>query len=159
MKTWINRAAWVAVPLRWYLGLLFIGASWHKIISPESFAVDVATYDILPLALINIVALVLPWVELSAGLLLIVGWQIRAASWLISAMMFVFVLAVIIALIRGLDMSCGCFASQTAAEDPISALTVVRDSVWLVMAVFILVFDRGLLGLDYLIVRRPTCVS
>ena len=147
-------ATWISVLLRWYLGLLFIGASWHKIIEPGSFAVDVATYEILPLALVNSVALILPWVELRAGLLLIVGWRIRAAAWLVSAMMFVFVLAVIIALAHGLDMSCGCFASQAAAEDPISALTVWRDLMWLGMALFVLGFDQGCLGIDGWISRR-----
>jgi hypothetical protein len=51
-------------------------------------------------------------------------------------------------------MSCGCFASQGAAEDPISLLTVARDLGWLALAAFVLAYDRGLVGLDGLRGRR-----
>lgn len=141
-------AAWFAVPARWYLGLLFVGACLHKIAVPQSFAVDIATYDILPLILVNLAAITLPWIELAAGAMLLTGWRVRAASVLIAGMMVIFLLALITALARGLDMSCGCFASQGAEEDPISRLTILRDLWWLGLAVFVFVFDRGLVGID-----------
>jgi putative oxidoreductase len=142
--------AWAAVPARWYLGVLFVLACLHKIASPSSFALDVATYDILPLALVNVTAITLPWLELMAGGMLLAGYRARAGAVLVAAMMVVFVAALLIALSRGLNMSCGCFASQGAVEDPISALTVVRDTVWLGLAGFVLAFDRGFAGLDAL---------
>ncbi len=148
-------AAWLALPARWYLGLLFIGACVHKIAEPQLFAVDVATYDILPLALVNLVAITLPWVELVAGLMLVVGFRVRAAAWLVAAMMVVFLAALAVALGRGLDMSCGCFASQGAEDDPISRLTVLRDLGWLALSVLVLAWDRGLAGLDWWLARRP----
>jgi uncharacterized membrane protein YphA (DoxX/SURF4 family) len=140
--------AWVAVPARWYLGALFVGACLHKIADPASFALDVATYDILPLALVNLTAIVLPWLELAAGGLLLLGWRVRAGALLVAVMMALFLAALAIALVRGLDMSCGCFASQGAAEDPISLFTVARDLAWLALAAFVLAYDRGLVGLD-----------
>jgi putative oxidoreductase len=141
-------AAWLAVPARWYLGVLFVGACLHKIAVPRAFAVDIATYDILPLALVNLVAITLPWVELAAGLMLLVGLRTRAAAMLVAGMMAVFLAALAVALGRGLDMSCGCFASQGAEDDPISRLTVLRDLVWLALALLVMVYDRGLMGLD-----------
>lgn len=148
-------AAWFAVPMRWYLGFLFVEACLHKIAHPGSFALDIATYDILPLALINISAITLPWAELAAGIMLLVGHRARAAGWMISGMMVVFLAALSVALARGMDMSCGCFASQGAVdEDPISRLTVVRDLVWLGLALFVVAFDRGLLGVDGWFRRR-----
>jgi uncharacterized membrane protein YphA (DoxX/SURF4 family) len=149
-------AAWCAVPLRWYLGVLFVGACLHKIAEPESFALDIATYDILPLVAINLVAIVLPWIELFVGAMLFAGWRVRAASLLVAAMMIVFLAALCIALARGLDMSCGCFASQGAEEDPISRLTVLRDVAWLGLALFVIAFDRGQLGLDGWLQRRAS---
>lgn len=141
-------AAWLALPARWYLGALFVLASWHKIAVPHDFAIDVATYAILPLSLVNPVAIVLPWVELAAGLMLLLGARVRAGSLLVAAMMVVFLAALGIALARGLDMSCGCFASQGAESDPISWLTVLRDVAWLALSVLVACCDRGLLGLD-----------
>lgn len=147
-------AAWLAVPARWYLGVLFVGACLHKIADPRAFALDVATYDVLPLVVINVVAIVLPWVELAAGGMLLAGTRTRAAALLVTAMMLVFLVALLSALSRGLDMSCGCFASQGAEEHPISRLTVLRDLGWTGLAVFVLLFDRSLAGLDALIGRR-----
>jgi uncharacterized membrane protein YphA (DoxX/SURF4 family) len=146
--------AWLAVPARWYLGALFVGACLHKIADPRSFAIDVATYDILPLALVNVTAIVLPWIELAAGSMLLAGWRTRAAALLVLGMMLVFVAALMIALARGLDMSCGCFASQGADEDPISRLTVLRDLGWLALAGLVFACDRGRIGIDGVIERR-----
>ena len=80
--------------------------------------------------------------------MLIVGWRARGSSLVIAGMMVVFLVALCIALARGLDMSCGCFASQGAEDDPISRMTVIRDLVWLGLCVFVFTFDRGLVGLD-----------
>jgi uncharacterized membrane protein YphA (DoxX/SURF4 family) len=141
-------AAWLAVPARWYLGVLFVGAAWHKIAVPHAFAVDVATYGILPLGLVNLMAITLPWIEVVAGLMLLAGLRARAAALLVTGMMLVFIGALLIALGRGLDMSCGCFASQGAGEDPISRLTVLRDLGWLALSMLVMGWDRGLAGLD-----------
>ena len=149
-------AAWLAVPARWYLGALFIGASLHKIAHPAAFALDIATYAILPLAAVNLAAITLPWVEVAAGGMLLAGWRVRPAALLVALMMLVFIAALVVALARGLDMSCGCFASQGAAdEDPISRLTVARDLVWLALALLVLACDRGLAGLDGTVARSP----
>ncbi len=149
-------AAWFAVPVRWYLGVLFIGACLHKIAEPASFALDIATYNILPLVAINVVAIGLPWIELIAGVMLIAGWRVHAASLILAGMMLMFLVALCIALARGLDMSCGCFASQGAAEDPISRITVLRDLVWLGLCLLVFTFDRGLVGLDGWLGRRDS---
>ncbi len=152
--TAVRFAHWLAVPARWYLGALFVGAAWHKIASPSTFALDVATYDILPLALVNLTAITLPWIEIVAGALLLLGFRIRAASILVSGMMALFLVALALALVRGLDMSCGCFASQGAEEDPISWLTAARDLAWLALSVLVLVADRGRLSLDRWLERK-----
>jgi putative oxidoreductase len=147
-------AARLAVPARWYMGGLFLLASWHKIAVPHDFALDVATYGLLPLGLVNLAAVVLPWVEAVAGLMLLVGLRVRAGALLVAGMMLVFLVALALALAKGLDMSCGCFASQGAESDPINALTLVRDFAWLGLSVLVLVADRGLLGVDRLLERR-----
>ena len=79
---------------RLYLGAIFVIACWHKLRDPSAFALDIATYQILPLAVVNPMAIVLPWVEMVAGLMLIVGFRTRAAALLIAAMMVVFTVAI-----------------------------------------------------------------
>jgi uncharacterized membrane protein YphA (DoxX/SURF4 family) len=79
--------------------------------------------------------------------MLLLGVRVRAGALLVAGMMVVFIVAISIALGRGQEMSCGCFASQGAAEDPISWKTVVRDLSWLLLALYVLVFDHRPLGL------------
>ena len=119
------------------------------------FAVDVATYQLLPLWSVNFFALVLPYVELVAGAMLVVGYRVRASSLLILLMLLSFVTGIVWALHLGLDMSCGCFASQAAAkDDPISWLTVVRDSIWVAQAAYVLWLDKKPIGLDRWLTKR-----
>jgi len=148
--------AFVGLVVRIYLGLVFLFACYHKILDPAAFALDIATYQILPLALINLMAIVLPWVELVAAVMLIAAWHTRTAALLIIAMMAIFTVAIMIALAKGLDMSCGCFASQGAVDDPISWRTVLRDLGWLLLAVYIWVFDRRPIGIDGWRTRRKS---
>ncbi len=146
---------WLALPARLYLGGVFIAASGHKILHPELFAMDVATYQFLPLALVNVFAITLPWVELAAGAMLVVGLRARSAALLIALMMVAFMIALGAALHQGLDMSCGCFASSAVAEeDPISWGTMARDGGWLLLAAYVLFLDRHPLGFDRWHARR-----
>lgn len=147
---------WIGLVVRLYLGGVFLAACYHKILYPVSFAVDVATYEMLPLWAINLFALALPWAELAAGMMLVLGLRVRAAALMTTGMMVMFMLGLGWALYQGLDMSCGCFASQSAAEDdPISWNTMLRDSVWLLQSVYILVFDRDAIGVErWLLARR-----
>lgn len=146
--------AFFSLAVRIYLGFVFLFACYHKVIHPEAFALDIATYQILPLGLVNLLAIILPWIELVAGLMLVIGWRTRSAALLVSGMMVVFTIAISIAVYKGLDMSCGCFASQGAAEDPISWRTIMRDSGWLLLGVYVLTFDREPIGIDGWLARR-----
>jgi uncharacterized membrane protein YphA (DoxX/SURF4 family) len=141
----------LALAARLYLAAIFLFACWHKILEPAAFALDIATYQILPLGLVNPLAIVLPWVELAAGLMLLLGFRTRAAALLVAGMMVMFTVAIAIAVAKGLDMSCGCFASQGSAEAPISWRTILRDLSWLLLAAYVFIFDHRPLGLDRLL--------
>lgn len=146
--------AWLALPARLYLAWVFIYACIHKIAHPGTFALDIATYDVLPLELVNPLAITLPWVELGAGVLLVLGWRSRGAALAVVGMMVMFMVAIAMALAAGLDMSCGCFASQAMEDDPIGGWTLVRDSAWLLLGLYVFVFDRRPLGLDGWLAKR-----
>jgi uncharacterized membrane protein YphA (DoxX/SURF4 family) len=146
----------LALAARLYLGTIFLLACWHKLMEPGAFALDIATYQILPLSLINPMAIVLPWVELLAGIMMVIGLRTRAAALLVAGMMVLFLAAISLALSKGLEMSCGCFASQGAAEDPMSWRTIVRDSGWLLLALYVLLIDRRPLGLDRLLLKEKS---
>ncbi|MGB9599714.1 MAG: MauE/DoxX family redox-associated membrane protein [Myxococcota bacterium] len=134
--------SYLSLILRIYIGAVFIYASIHKIANPESFAIDIATYDILPLYLVNLMAIVLPYIEIISGILIIIGPFQKEGALLISAMMTIFLIALIIAIQKGINASCGCFASQSIEEDSISYKTVIRDLIWLLIALYVLLFDK-----------------
>jgi len=142
----------LALPARIYLGIVFLAACAYKIADPGEFALSIATYDILPLSLVNLMAIALPWIELVCGIALITGAWTRASALTIAGMMVMFMVALGTALARDLHLSCGCFASSQAGEE-ITSGTMLRDSLWLCGALFVLIADDGRWGVDGLIRR------
>jgi hypothetical protein len=116
------------------LGGAFVYAGLGKALNVTGFAGSVANYQILSYRLNFLVAATLPFVELAAGLLLIVNRQVRSAALLIGGMNAVFVAALISVILRGLDIDCGCF--RPAGEGHTTALVaLLRDVGFMVMAV------------------------
>jgi uncharacterized membrane protein YphA (DoxX/SURF4 family) len=100
---------------RVFIGLLFVFSSLDKIVDPAAFARSVANYGLLPASIPVIIATILPWVELLCGFAVLFGVFLRGGSLVLSAMVVIFTLAVMSALFRGLDISCGCFTQDSAA--------------------------------------------
>lgn len=94
---------------RWILGGLFIYASLHKIVETELFARDIQNYRLVPYALTNLMAMILPWLELICGLFLISGTFLRSSAVIITGMLSVFIIAIVISLLRGINLHCGCY--------------------------------------------------
>ena len=108
MKEWLSHP-WLTVRVQIALGAIFFAAALPKIADPPSFAHMIYNYRILPAGLINISALVMPWVELVAGLCLMLGVWVRPARWLVTLMLVVFMVAIAFNLYRGNAIDCGCF--------------------------------------------------
>ena len=94
---------------RFILGVTFIVASIDKIAIPEAFAVSIAAYKIVPYSLVNILALILPWLELICGIFLLAGVMLKGSAMIICSMLVVFIVALIAVLLQGLKIDCGCF--------------------------------------------------
>ena len=128
---WLARIAVAAI---------FLGACLAKIRDPELFALAVNRYRILPGEFVNLVAIVLPWIELTAGLAVLAApARLRAAGALILAgMLAVFTIAISLNMLRGIEASCGCFS--TRADAAVSdGWNLVRNGalIWLALAVFL----------------------
>jgi putative oxidoreductase len=100
---------WLTIRVQIALGAIFVVAALPKITDPPSFAHMIYNYRLLPAGLINVSALVMPWVELLCGLALILGVWRKAALSIIGAMLVVFIIAISINLARGNAIDCGCF--------------------------------------------------
>jgi hypothetical protein len=89
----------------------------------------------LPDVTVNLVAILLPWLELLSGSLLVLGLWMEGSILILSGLMVVFIGALGINLARGLDVHCGCFITQSS--DPITILTLFRDSLFLLLAFYL----------------------
>lgn len=93
---------------RGILGIVFIWASLGKIADPSAFSDNIDNYHITPVAVNNLIALVLPWLELLVGVGLITGIYLRASAILSGLMLILFILLLGQALARGINLHCGC---------------------------------------------------
>jgi len=118
------------------IGVIFIYTGLIHIADPAGFAAAVAAYRILPSFSVNAFALLLPWMELLAGLAIATGIGREGGALAAVGMLTAFLIALSVSLYRGLDISCGCF-STSAEADKISWLYLVRDLALLLVAVFI----------------------
>ena len=115
-----------------YTKLHFNGA-WHLGDYYFFFAMTIDSYQMLPLSVVQMMAHVLPWVELGFGALLIVGAGVRWVGALTSALLLVFIGAMTRAWMLGLEINCGCFGNN----ERLGPLTLLRDSSLLLLALIV----------------------
>ncbi len=130
---------YLSLALRGYMAWIFLQAGLGKIPDPVLFAENVAVYRVIPYLAINLVAVVLPWLELICAFYLFFGLRIKATAAILSGLLFMFTLFVIINIFRGVSMNCGCF--DTVGE-PIGWHKVIQNTIWSLMTIQIFFFDR-----------------
>ena len=99
------------------MGIVFIYASYSKILDPLSFSQNIHNYGVTPVFIENIIALTLPWIELFIGLGLIFNVKYDACVDISIFLMFVFIILISQAYLRGKSIDCGCFLNEVSAED------------------------------------------
>ncbi len=129
--------------LRVSLAAVFIASSGHKIMDPAAFARILYGYGMFPAVSINILAIIVPFVELFAGIALIAGPYQRSALLLINLMLLFFIVIIGINLLRGYEFDCGCFSFGEPGHASSAGKLVVRDAVMLVCGLFIHVQYSG----------------
>jgi uncharacterized membrane protein YphA (DoxX/SURF4 family) len=138
----------IELAARWILGITFIYASFHKIIAPADFAKILYGYDLFPGVLINLIAIVLPFVELFSGLALILGIYPRSAALIVNGMLLGFIIALSINLVRGHEFDCGCFWPGQTGHTSSAELLLVRDIIYFVIGLQVFLYGR----------RRRACI-
>lgn len=116
---------------------VFIYSAYVKVQNPLQFAVAISGYQLVPENLIYPMAQYLPWVEIVLGIAVLIGWKIRYFASAVSVLLLFFMVALTITYLRGIEANCGCFSM----DDPISPLTILRDSIFLIPALY-LVFEK-----------------
>lgn len=136
-----------SLTIRFVLGAVFIFAGIPKIMGTAAFAGAVYNYQLLPDVLINFFAIFLPWLEVIVGIFLILGVWLPGTVVIYNGLIITFIAALVISVHRGLDISCGCFS--TDSTDVINLGTILRD-VALFMASLYLLFESSIEKADSL---------
>jgi len=138
----------VQLILRIIIGATFIYASAGKLFHPAEFAKAILRYEILPVGLVNLQAIVMPWIEFMIGLLLITGIFKKGTSMLATISLIVFLFALISAYARGLDISCGCFSLEETSSKGDILFRIIQDFFMLFGTVIIYLFSERPKTLD-----------
>jgi putative oxidoreductase len=112
------------------LGALFVWAAATKLPDMAAFAQDVANYRVVPAAFVPFLASAVVGIELLAGIALVTGVMERPAAAVLVLLLAAFTALLAQALLRGIDLRCGCFGGDERA----SWWTVVRDLIMLAAA-------------------------
>jgi putative oxidoreductase len=120
----------VVLVCRLALGATFLYAAASKVPDMATFAQDLANFRLLPPALVPYAASIVVGIEVVAGLALVTGFGARAGALVAASMLVVFIGALSQALLRGIDLRCGCFSGQENATWG----TVLRDVAMLLPA-------------------------
>ena len=99
---------YLIVITRIILGVVFLWASFGKILEPGDFARSISNYHIVPFGIENIVALILPWLELLIGMGLILGIMVDGSVQISAILLIMFILMIGQAILRGFNIECGC---------------------------------------------------
>ena len=133
---------WVELVLRWCFGWVFLYASLHKIIEPAHFAKIIYGYYLFPAQTINLIAIIIPFVEFVTGMALITGIFPRAAALIDLGLLLAFIVALTINIIRGHKFDCGCFSFGEAGYTSSAIHLLVRNIICFVLGVYVLFYEK-----------------
>jgi len=148
-----NKYDWLLTIVRLIAGGFFVYASLDKIVHPEAFAKIVHNYRVLPGGVVNIFAVILPWLELFSGMALMLGTRVKGASAILSALLVVFIIAVTSAIMRGIKIDCGCFSTSGDSARKVGMPLLIQDAALLFMVLIVWAKGAGRWAMDRVAAR------
>lgn len=160
------RNKYTLLSIRLILGTILILAAAGKLPEPAKFVDVVTHYGLLPWSLARAYGLVLPWLELTLGVLLILGFLTRLAAGVSILMLISFIVANGTAVYTHDIAGCGCFGFEYYGTYGTGYLTFIKvsdalaiDVVMVLMALAILMYGSGRWSLDslnWIKLKKPT---
>lgn len=127
------------------LGIVFLFFGIEKIADPAKFSKEIMNYGFFPFFAVNLIAIILPWIEVLVGLFIILGIRIKSASLISAALMTMFIISVGIAMALGLDINCGCSASH---DLKVGWQKIIENLAYLVISFYLIYFPNSILSID-----------
>lgn len=160
-KQWIESIL-LQFPLRVALGGVFAFAAYTKITGVQSFANAIKGFRIVDADthgyLIQSAAYMMPWVEMIAGVLLVLGLWTRASAAVIWIMLVAFIAALIHVIFdESISANCSCFGDMNVVcGEDVGWCQVIRDVVLLVPCSYLIWRQGGNLAMDRLLRDKTT---
>jgi uncharacterized membrane protein YphA (DoxX/SURF4 family) len=109
-------AAAIILVMRFFIAAVFLRAGLVKLAGYKEFRRAVANYEILPNGLVGAAAVIVPVVEVIAGLLLLLGVLPGVVAAVLAALLVCFSAAIAVNLARGRVFDCGCDTTNPAPQ-------------------------------------------
>lgn len=148
---WNRVQPWISLAVRLALAAVFLVAGLPKFAHLDASARAVNAYQLMSWDTAQVVGAVQPFLEVGIGLLLLVGLITRFAASLAAIAMVVFISGIASAWARGLNIDCGCFSKGgqlPVGVAPNYSWDIVRDVLFLALAVFLILFPSSRFSLD-----------
>ena len=110
---WVPVVGWAG---RLIVAVVFVYAGALKLLDPAAFAEDIANYQAFPHWTWNLAAAVVPVAEIVGGLAVLTGIKRRAGALMLGSLTLAFLGLILSVIVRGIDLSCGCFGEVTEAS-------------------------------------------
>jgi len=119
---------------------IFVRAALPKIDAPSAFASAVQGFQIVSVSFSVWVAIILPWTELVAGIGLLVPAIRRGSGLILSVLLISFIALHASAWARGLDISCGCFGTESVTTSRYPWF-ITRNALLLAATILVVIRD------------------
>ena len=139
----MHKMSLVGSVARIVLGGVFVYASIDKLAFPEEFELLIKGYRFVPDVFVPAIAFILPWVELFLGAFLVGGLYLKTTSRVAVAILSTFLIIICVRAASGAVGDCGCFGDSSFLSTSNIGIMVIRDLMFLSLAVLVLMSAKG----------------
>ena len=141
---------WVGLLARLVLGGVLLAAGLLKYQHLDKSQMAVRAYEMLPIALANLLGIILPFLEIAVGVLLVIGAAVRISAIVGGVLMGAFMIGIAQAWARGLSIDCGCFGGGGQVEPGTANYLpeLLRDGGLGLLAIYLFRYPQSKFGLD-----------
>ncbi|GIM95787.1 MauE/DoxX family redox-associated membrane protein [Paractinoplanes toevensis] len=151
---WGKAWPWISTVARLGLSAVFLVAGALKITDLDESARAVNAYRLMDYDTAKVIGAIQPFLEIAVGLLLLIGLAVRLSAAIAALLLVVFIVGIISAWARGLQIDCGCFSSGgdlAAGRTAQYGLDIARDAGFLLLAGILLWKPRTRFSMDGLL--------
>lgn len=147
----VEARRWLFAGGRVVLGGVFVWAGASKVGDLAGSVRAVHAYQLTSYDVSVVAGSTLPFVEIVAGLLLVIGLATRLAAAVTAMLLAAFTVGIASAWIRGLSIDCGCFGGGgqlAAGQSPQYGLEITRDVALFALAVVLVLWPNTAWSID-----------